>query len=327
MIKVASLFSQVLSMFSRAEFSDIVHQHRGEYRAKGFTCWDQFISMLFCQLAQAHSLNEICNGLQSCVGKIKHLGLHNPPKKSTLAYANSQRPWQIYQDLFYKMLEKCQALAKTKKRKFRFKNKLYSLDGSIIDLCLSMFDWAEFRQTKGAVKLHLLLDHDGYLPTFVRLTTGKFHELLVARKLPLSPGSIVAIDRGYTDFLLFAKWTGMGVYFVTRLKSNISYSVVTTQKLPQYRNILLDQIIRFSSEKGRKECPHLMRRIVAWDAKNEKEVVLLTNHLEFGATTISQIYKERWQVEIFSRRSSRTCGSRHLSEPPAMLYRFRFGQH
>ena len=299
MTQTASMFSQILAIFSRGEFANIIRKHQAEKHGKGFTCWDQFVAMLFCQLAQAQSLREICGGLACCLGKLKHLGVHVAPNKSTLSYANAHRPWQVYQDLFYLMLGKCQTIAKHNKHRFRFKNKLYSMDASIIDLCLSLFDWASYRQTKGAVKLHLLLDHDGYLPTFALITEGKVPDVKIAQTLTLPPGSIVAMDRGYNDYNLFGKWTRQGVYFVTRLKSNAKCNVIEERKLPKNRNILADEIIELSRVDAFSKCPYRLRRIVVWDAEQNRELVFLTNHLKFGATTIAQIYKDRWQIETF----------------------------
>jgi hypothetical protein len=253
--------------------------------------------MLFCQLGQAHSLREICGGLASCLGKLKHLGIETAPSRSTLSYANEKRPWQLYQKVFYQLLEKCQAVAP--KKKFRFKNKLFSLDASVIELCLSLFDWATFRQTKGAVKLHLLLDHEGYLPVFAHITEGSVHELNVAKDLSFPKGSIVAIDRGYTDYLLFARWTQEGVFFVTRQKGNADYTVVEERPVPQNRNILKDELIRFNGYYAQKKYPGPLRRIELWDEEKKERVVFLTNHLTFGSTTIASIYKDRWQIEIF----------------------------
>jgi hypothetical protein len=201
--------------------------------------------------------------------------------------------------MFYRLLEKCQTMARFQKRKFRFKNKLFSLDASVIELCLSLFDWASFRQTKGAVKLHLLLDHDGYLPTFATVTEGDVHEVNVAWELKLPKGSILAVDMGYTDYSLFAKWILEGIFFVTRQKGNAAYRVVEEQRVPQNRNILKDQIIEFTGYYAKKDCPHLLRRIEVWDQEFNRTLVLLTNHLKFGATTVAAIYKDRWQIEIF----------------------------
>jgi len=269
-----------------------------ERKAKGFKCWEQFVAMLFCQVGQAHSLREICGGLASCLGKLKHLGIEKGPHRSTLSYANAHRSWQLYQRVFYQLLERCQVLAVGKK-KFRFKNKLFSLDATVIELCASLFDWAKFRRTKGAVKLHLLLDHEGYLPVFAHITEGRVHEVRIARGLSFPRGSILAIDKGYVDYGLFYRWTVQEVYFVTRQKENADYSVVRSNAVPENRNILKDQVIRLEGYYARKRCPCLLRRIEVWDKENEKFIVLLTNHFAFGATTIAGIFKDRWQIEIF----------------------------
>lgn len=299
MNKFSSIFGQILQIFDKREFIKSVHDTRAEHSAKGFTCWDQFVAMLFCQLGQAHSLREICGGLATCLGKLKHLGIDEAPKRSTLSYANEHRPWQLYQKMFYHLLGKCQAMAQLQKRNFRFKNKLFSLDASVIDLCITLFDWAKFKQTKGAVKLHLLLDHDGYLPVFATVTEGDIHEINIARDIIFPKGSIVAMDMGYTDYTLFARWTTQDVFFVTRQKENAAYQVVEERQIPQNRNILRDQIIEFTGYKARKKCPHRLRRVEVWDKENERAIVFLTNHMKLGATTVAAVYKDRWQIEIF----------------------------
>jgi len=291
------MFSQVLGLVSRHEFEQDAKAVRSDRHAKGFSSWSQLVSMLFCQLAQAQSLREITNGLRCCVGKLNHLGLKEAPKRSTLAYANAHRPWQLYEKTFYRLLGRCREVAPG--HKFRFKNKLLSMDASMIELCLTMFDWAKYKQTKGALKLHLLLDHSGYLPTFALLTDGKTHEIRVARELQLAPGSIIAIDRGYTDLALFSRWTTAGVWFVTKMKQQLVYQVIAEQTVPQQRKILRDQLIVLNSAKARRECKQQLRRLEVWDEQKQEVVVLLTNHLKFGATTIAAIYKDRWQIEMF----------------------------
>jgi hypothetical protein len=203
----------------------LVQKHQAEYKAKGFSSWGQFVAMLFCHLGRAHSLSEITKGLATCEGKLRHLGIV-APKKSTLAYANAHRPWTLFQGVFFALLDKTRAVAEAKKRKFRFKAKLYSIDATVIDLCLSMYEWAHFRRTKGAIKLHLRLDHDGYLPTYAVVTEGKRHEARLARDFHFEPGSITVIDKGYTDFSLFGHLCGLGAYFVTRLKENASIRTI-----------------------------------------------------------------------------------------------------
>ena len=261
--------------------------------------------MLFCQLGRAHSLNEITQGLAASEGKLKHLGVATAPKRSTLAYANQHRPWELYQTVFGQLLVRCQQLAAEGKRKFRFKNKLLSLDATVIDLCLSLYDWAQFRRTKGAIKLHLLLDHDGYLPSFACVTEGKVHEIRAARQMRFDPGSIVVFDRGYTDYDWFAQLHQQGVFWVTRLKDNADYVVVEKRKL-SHRLIRSDQIIVLTAH-GKAGKDIFLRRIVVFDEANHRELVLLTNHLEFAASTIADIYRERWQIELFFKALKQSC--------------------
>jgi len=298
MNRFSSIFGQILHLFPKREFFEAVHATRAEKGAKGFSCWEQFVAMMFCQLGQANSLREICGGLASCFGKARHLGIQDAPKRSTLSYANEHRPWQLYEKLFYQLLGRCRQL-EFGKRKFRFKNRLFSLDASLIRLCASLFDWAKYRQTKGAVKLHLLLDHEGYLPVFACLTTGKIHEVHIARTLNFPAGSIVAVDRGYLDYELFWSWTQSGVFFVTRQKGNARYRIVEERAIPKNRSILSDQLIEIEGFYSHRNYPGPLRRLEVWDAENEQIIVLLTNHLDFGATTIAAIYKDRWQIEIF----------------------------
>lgn len=254
MNKFNNIFGQILQIFSKREFYKAVMETAAERGAKRFTCWQQFVAMMFCQIGQAHSLREICGGLASCFGKLRHLGVKEAPNRSTLSYANEHRPWQLYREIFYQLLGKCQALAVGKK-KFRFKNKLFSLDATVIELCASLFDWARFRQTKGAVKLHLLLDHEGYLPVFAHITEGKVHEINIAKGMSFPKGSILAIDRGYINYTLFAEWTRNEVYFVTRQKDNANFRVIENRPIPDNRNILKDQIIELTGYYSNRKCP------------------------------------------------------------------------
>lgn len=199
MQRFSSIFSQLLQLFPRLEFEQAVMEHRAEYSAKGFSSWSQFVAMMFCQFGHAYSLREICGGLASCKGKLKHLGISDTPKRSTLSYANANRPWSLYQTVFEQLLSKCQIAVAGRgiRKKFRFKNKLLSLDSSTIDLSLSLYDWAKFRQTKGAVKLHLLLDHDGCLPSFAVVTTGKTGDITAARRLRFERGTVIVMVRRF----------------------------------------------------------------------------------------------------------------------------------
>jgi len=296
--RFCSIFSQLLQLFPRIEFQRAVNETGAERGAKGFTCWQQFVAMLFCQLGRAQSLREICGGLASCEGRLLHLGVKSAPKRSTLSYANEHRPWELYQLVFYQLLGQCQSVGLGRK-KFRFRNRLLSLDASVIDLCASLYDWAKYQRTKGAVKLHLILDHDGYLPCFAVVTEGREHDLTVAKWLSFEPGTIVVFDRGYTDYSYFGRLTDEGVFFVTRMKAGALYEVLENRPVPQNRNVLADQVIRLTGSGASEKCPHPLRRIEVLDPETGQVLVFLSNHLEFGATTVAAIYKEHWQIELF----------------------------
>jgi Domain of unknown function (DUF4372)/Transposase DDE domain len=301
MVQAMSLFNQLLQHFPKLEFAALVKKHNAERAAKGFSCRAQLVAMLFCQMAHADSLREICNGLACCLGKLVHLGIDVAPSKSTLSYANRHRPAKLYEELFYTALARFRdekGLGQ-RKQKFRFKNKLLSLDSTTISLCLEMFPWAKFRQAKGGVKAHVLLDHDDYLPSYVLITEARCSDVKVADSFPLNPGSIVAMDRGYSDYALYGRWTGRKIYFVTRLKDNARYEVLAEGPVPANRNIRADELIGFTGDKAQQDCPYPLRRVVVWDAVGDQEIVLLTNLMEFGSTTIAAIYKDRWEIELF----------------------------
>jgi len=297
MVRDSSLFCQILRLFPRHEFQRTVQRHGAEHAAKGFSCWDQFVAMMFCQLAQAKSLREICGGLKSSLGKLNHLGMQQAPKRSTLAYANSHRPWQLYQDLFFDLLGRCRQASPG--HRFRFRNKLYSLDATVIDLALSLFDWASYTRIKGAVKLHLLLDHDGYLPTYAHITEGNVPDIEVARTLELPAGSIVAMDRGYNDYKLFGDWTARGVFFVTRLKKEAAYLVVAVNDSTRDGGVEADLEITLTRPEGRQACPYPLRLVRYRDPETGRLFEFLTNNHTLSPLTIAGIYRERWQVELF----------------------------
>ena len=253
--------------------------------------------MLFCQLGQAKSLREICQGLMAIEGKLRHLGVDRPPNKSTLAYANEHRPWQLYQTVFGELLHICEVLARGKK-KFRFKNRLMSMDSTTIDLCASLFDWARYKRAKGAVKVHLVLDHEGHLPHFAVITDGKASDQAGSRKMHFAPATVVVMDRGYVDYEQWQHWTDQGVFFVTRFKKDLKIEVLEERAVPKTGGILRDQVVRFSGERSQKYTMRL-RLITKWDEERQEELQFLTNHLEFGPTTIARVYRERWQIEIF----------------------------
>jgi len=241
MNRVCSVFRQILNVFSRSEFDQLARKHGAERHARGFTCWDQFVAMLFCHLGRAQSLREICGGLASAEGKLNHLGIDSAPAKSTLAYANAHRPWQVYESLFYVLLDRCKQAAP--KRRLKFKNALLSLDSTVIDLCASVFDWAKFRTTKGGIKVHMLLDNQGLLPSYALITDAKTSDIRPAREMSFSPGTILVFDRGYNDFLWFVTLTLQGVWFVTRMKDGTRYRAVERREIPRDGAVLRDEVI------------------------------------------------------------------------------------
>jgi Transposase DDE domain/Domain of unknown function (DUF4372) len=293
--RVCSIFSQILSLIPRPVFDDAVEEHHAERHARGFSSRAQFVAMLFCQLGHAQSLREITGGLAACEGKLRHLGVEAPPKRSTLSYANQHRPWQLYQTVFNQLLTRCQAEAAGLKRKFRFKHKLLSLDSTVIPLCLSVFDWARYKRTKGAVKLHMILDHDGYLPSYAVLTDGKTADITAAKTMTFAAGTMLVFDRGYADYNWWLQLTRQKVHFVTRLKDSAEYSIVEPRAAPAG---IRDEVILLAKQ-DKLGADAYLRRIEVWLEDKQDTMVFLTNNMQLAASTIAAIYKDRWQIELF----------------------------
>ena len=299
MNRVSSIFSQMLKLVPPAMFQNAVDAHRGERHSRGFRCWDQFVAMLFCQLGQAKSLREIEEGLLAAEGKLRHLRMQEAPAHSTLAYANQHRPWQVYETLFTLLSASLTAQLSQAERapRLALPHRLLSLDSTVIDLCAKVFDWAKYRKAKGAVKLHLLLDHEGLLPHYAVVTEGRKSDISVARKLDLPAGSMLVFDRGYCDYRWFADLDNKGVHFVTRLKENAAYEVLETQAA-EGKHVTADKAIVFDQH-ATTDNENFFRVVQVWDEASLREFKFLTNHHELPAETIAAIYKERWQVELF----------------------------
>jgi hypothetical protein len=301
MINSTTLFAQVLSLVPRSIFNQAVRDNHAEKGAKGFTCWQQFVAMLFGQFSGSDSLREIACGLKALQGRLSHLGISSPPPYNTLAYANRHRPWQCYRDLFFALLQTLEKTTPPKKHKFRFRNVVLTLDSTLISVALSAFQWAHYRTRKGAVKIHLLLNMAGYFPSWAYVSQGSMHDVRMAQSLVFEPKTIVVMDRAYTDYRLFEDWTCAGVFFVTRLKDNAAYKTIQRYPVIDGSGVKRDSQIKFTGSTSRKNCPSPLRRIEYWDAEQKRTLVFLTNIFHLSASTIALLYKERWQIEIFFR--------------------------
>jgi len=291
-----TLFGQVLQLIPRFEFQKAVQCTGAEYHARGFSSWSQFGAMLFGQLSGQDNLRGIAAGLASQQKSLYHLGI-GQVSRSTLAYANEHRSFALFEHVFMWLLSKCKDIAP--RHKFRFKNPVFSIDATTIDLCLSLYDWAEFRAAKGAVKLHVKLDHAGYLPEFMVMTTGKTHETKAAPLIPVKRGDVIIVDRGYTDFNWFKEIDDKGAFFVTRLKKNAHYSVLERRDVSTFENIYSDQIIELNGFYSHRKFPGKLRRVRCKDPETGKIIVILTNNFSWSAQTIAKLYKDRWQIELF----------------------------
>ena len=289
-----TIFHQMLKLIPRHHFGKLETEHGTGRKARSFTRWSQLVHLLSMQLTARVSLRDGVSSLKARIKSLYHLGV-KPVPRSTFADANNQRPASFYEALFSLMYRRCQPL--TPKHKFKFKNKLFSLDATVVSLCLSLYPWASFRRTKGGIKLHTLLDHDGYLPAFVAVSPAREPDIKKARSLSLPKGSIVVEDLGYTDYAWYAQLTAQKIFFVTRQKRNARYAVLEHRKVNKSQGLLSDQTIRLPGE----ECPVPLRRIAYRDAATGRRYVYLTNHFKLAAKTIAEIYKERWQIEIFFR--------------------------
>lgn len=294
-MRFSSIMNQLLQVFPRVEFEEEVRNTKAERHARGFASWDQFVAMLFCQLGDAQSLREITGGLAACQGRLEQWGMFQAPKKSTLAYANHHRPWQLFEKLFYRALDHCRSEIGNK-TKFRFKNPVLSIDSSVVSLALDMFPWASWTRQKGAVKLHMTLNHAGYLPEALVITTGTYSELTIARRQEYQRGTILVMDRGFVDFRWFRRLNDGGVLFVTRIKSDTRYEVVENHEASN-PNVISDQTIRLTSRHGRKRYSGLLRLVTVTTHKGPLQ--FLTNNHKLAASTIGEIYRDRWQIEVF----------------------------
>jgi len=298
-----TLFSQIISKLDRSIFNRLTAKHQTDKHQKGYNSWTHLVSMLFCQFAKSQSVRDISNGLRSATGNLNHLGITRAPSKSTVSYQNKHRNWELFRDYYYSLLQSLGQQARFKQVKFRIKSKIFLLDSSTISLCLSLFDWAKYKTSKGAIKMHTLLDYDGNLPAYVNITDGKTADNKGAYNIPLLKGSVIVADRYYNDFSLLNTWDTNDVYFVVRHKDNIRYKSIKENDLPDNRHeqVIKDEIIQLTGVKSKLKYPKKLRRVAIWDEKNQQVIEVITNQMSWTANTISELYKSRWQIEIFFR--------------------------
>jgi hypothetical protein len=291
-----TVFAQLLKLVPRHQFETLSKLHHLGRRFRRISRWSQFVALATGQLAGRHSLRDIVSNLDAQSASLYHLG-SGPVTRSTLARVNEQQPYAFYEALFGKLYSQCRSIAP--RHGFRFNNKLYSLDASTIELSLSVFPWAKYRQRDGALKLHMGLDHDGGIPAFMSLTNGKVHEVTEARKLRLPRGSIVVMDKGYLDYSWYKTLSEQGIFFVTRARSNTRYRVTRRRPVDKSKGLRADQTIELTGEKSKQESLPSLRRVSYLDPESGQRYVFLTNNFALAASTIAAIYKQRWQVELF----------------------------
>jgi len=298
-----NLFSQIISKLDRQNFSKLVKAKETDKHNKGYNSWTHLVSMLFCQFAKSQSVRDISNGLRSATGNLNHLGIDKAPSKSTISYQNKHRDWKLFREYYYQLLGSLGQQANFKRVKFRIKSKIFLLDSTTISLCLNIFDWAKYKTAKGAVKMHTLLDFDGNLPAYVNITDGKTADNKGAYEIPLLKGSVIVADRFYNDFSLLNIWDSNKIYFVIRHKENIQYTTIKENDLPdnKHQHILKEEIIEFKNKSSKEKYPKRLRRVVVWDDINKQVIELITNQMTWSANTIGELYKSRWEVEIFFR--------------------------
>ena len=291
-----TVLAQVLKLVPRHQFETLAKTHHVGGRFRKTSRWSQFVALATGQLAGRLSLRDIVSNLTAQRSSLYHLG-SGGVARTTLARVNAHQPYAFYEALFGKLYAQCCTAAP--RHGFRFRNKLYSVDASSIDLSLSIFPWAQFRQRDGALKLHVGLDHDGGIPAFMSLTHGKVHELTEARKRRFAPGSILVMDKGYLDYSWYKSLSEQGVFFVTRARTNMRYRVTERRTVNTSTGLKADQTIRLSGVKSRHEALPPLRRVSYRDPESGQRYQFLTNHFALAAPTIAAIYKQRWQIELF----------------------------
>ena len=298
-----TLFGQIIQKIDRGIVQRLVREKQSDKGCKGFDSWTHMVSMLFCHFAKSTSVRDISNGLRSATGNLNHLGITRAPSKSSLSYQNKRRDADLFKDLYYSLLKRLGQQASGKREKLKIKVPVFLLDSTVVSLCLSIFDWATFRTSKGAIKMHTLLDYDGKLPVYVNITEGSVGDNKGAYDLPLVKGSVIVADRYYNDFPMLNVWDSKGVFFVIRHKDNLSFTSLSERELPTNtaQHVLKDEEIELANTVSKAKYPTKLRRVAVWDDENKQTIELITNNFKWAAQTIADLYKSRWQVEVFFR--------------------------
>jgi len=294
-----TVFSQLMDFIPKHQFNQCVRRYRGNYRTRRFSCFDQFLCMAFAQLTFRESLRDIETCLRAMTPKLYHAGFRGRISKSTLADANEKRPWQIYADFAQILIAKARKLYAEENFGIELDNAAYALDTTTIDLCLSLFPWAQFRKHKSAVKVHTLLDLKGSIPCFIRITSGSVHEVNILDELIIEPGAFYVMDRGFTDFARLLTFTENMAWFVIRAKSNLDYTRTSYRLVDKTTGLRSDQTIMLKGPLTSHYYPVALRRISYYDSDNQRKLIFLTNNFTLDTLTITKLYKCRWQIELF----------------------------
>jgi len=296
-----SLFSQILIKIDRSICKKVSDKYQTDKHSKGINSWVHLVSMLFMQFSGADSVRDISNGLRSATGNLNHMGVHKAPSKSTISYINKHRDYRFFKDVYLKLLEKIEpSLKRQRQYANKIKKKVYIMDSSIIPLCLSLFDWAKFRTKKGAIKLHAVLDYDSGLPNYAYITEGNIHDINPAKQAAFASDSVLVVDRAYVDYEWLYKLDSNGVSFVTRLKSNAGFEIIEDWGVNEkHPHIIMDQLIALTGPETKKKYPKKLRLVKVYNEENDQYLILLTNNMSWTANTISELYKARWDVEVF----------------------------
>lgn len=298
-----TLFAQAIGKLPKEKIRKLIRESGTDKHCKGYDTWSQFVSMMFSQFSNCDSVRDISNGLNSANGNLNHLGIARAPSKSTIAYQNAHRNSKVFRDIYYATFQHFGQQSLWQRSKFRFKAPIKLLDSSMVTLPLSLYDWAHYTTTKGAIKMHTLLDYDTLLPEFVTISTGKCTDDKASFDIPIAPHSVVVADRGYCNFELLNDWDSKHVLFVVRHRDNLLYEPIRELDLPQHaaQNILIDEIIELKGTKTSLKYPKRLRRIAIWNEEHEFTLQLLTNNMQLAASTLAELYKSRRQIEIFFR--------------------------